>query len=47
LNVQRAKRPEQFLTQIEWQSAWQVGYAWTQAQAIAEAERWLASDFLA
>ncbi len=45
LLAQRAERVKQRLPQSEWQAAWQVGHTWTQAQAVAEAERWLALDF--
>jgi tetratricopeptide (TPR) repeat protein len=45
LLAQRSDQAQQFLTQLEWQAAWQVGHTWTLAQAAAEAERWLALDF--
>jgi len=44
LIAQRSEHAQQLLTQSAWQAAWQVGHAWTLAQAIAEAEKWLALD---
>jgi hypothetical protein len=38
---QRSELAQRLLTQSKWQTAWQVGRAWTLAQAVAEAERYL------
>jgi len=44
LIAERSAAAQHLLSQQEWQTAWQVGYAWTPAQAAAEAERWLGLD---
>ncbi len=44
LITQRSNQSQQVLAKRQWQTAWQVGYTWTQTQAIAAAERWLALD---
>jgi predicted ATPase/transcriptional regulator with XRE-family HTH domain len=41
LLAQRAVAAQQSLSRHEWQVAWNVGYTWTSAQAITEAEKWL------
>jgi tetratricopeptide (TPR) repeat protein len=41
LITQRAAYAQQLLSQRQWQAAWRVGYTWTQAQAVTEAEKWL------
>jgi tetratricopeptide (TPR) repeat protein len=41
LVAQRSTYAQSHLLQHEWQAAWQVGYRWTPAQAVAEAEKWL------
>jgi tetratricopeptide (TPR) repeat protein len=41
LAAQRSASAQRLLAQHEWQAAWQVGYTWTPAQAVAEAEKWL------
>jgi len=45
LLAQRSAQAQQLLAEPAWQSAWRVGYAWTQPQAITAVERWLALDF--
>jgi hypothetical protein len=45
LIAQRSDCAQRLLTQREWQAAWQVGHSWTLAQAVVEAEIWLAMDF--
>ncbi len=40
----RTATAQQLLTEYEWQAAWQQGHAWTPAQAVAQAERWLAAE---
>ncbi len=44
LIAQRGDYAQGLLTQSEWQAAWQVGHSWTLAQAVQEAEKWLAMD---
>ncbi len=46
LIAQRSASAQQTLTPAEWQARWQIGYNWTLAQAGAEAEKWLARDFI-
>ncbi len=45
LLAQRSELAQQRLPHVAWQAAWQVGHSWTQVQAIAEAEKWLALGF--
>jgi hypothetical protein len=46
LITERSARVQRLLTPLEWQAAWQRGHTWTLAQAIREAEKWLALDFM-
>lgn len=41
LIVERTLHAQQLLPESEWQAAWQIGYRWTQPQALTEAEQWL------
>jgi len=41
LIAQRSAISQRCLTQQAWQAAWDTGHSWTQAQAGAEAEKWL------
>ncbi len=41
---ERTTRAQQLLSPHDWQAAWQQGHAWTPAQVIDKAERWLALD---
>jgi len=42
LVAERTAHAQQLLSPHEWQVAWRQGHAWTPAQAVEEAERWLA-----
>ncbi|MBX3051806.1 MAG: helix-turn-helix domain-containing protein [Caldilineaceae bacterium] len=44
LIAERSAAAQQLLPPHEWRTTWQVGHAWTPAQAIAEVERWLVTE---
>ena len=46
LIAERSAAAQRLLTEDEWQAAWQVGHAWTPAQAADAAERWLAAEVI-